>query len=393
MTSDIYLYANHPVIRVDGQYYAATANFVDFLSDLANRSERYVMILPCEEGTAKDVDNCVRLDIQSEVLELSAYRGHMSAIFTTFINAVRLRGLIMQRSAGREFCLAGPGPNSMMFWLSFFLPQCRRFYFFIRGDTVETIRHIYRRKWWGSLPVLVSSLFQWRIFRLLQSGKASVFTFGERLKKKYSRYGGDVYTIAPLITSAISEYEKESEREDSHEFRVVYVGRLSAEKGILELVSAVVRLLNDGMPLQLTIIGDGYLKSDICSQVENSGYADKIIVSGHVPAGPVLWDYLDRSDLLCLPSKTEGTPRVIVEAFARKLPVLATSVGSIPFMFPGDVVLMEGGQSDDICASLQWCVNNREELMEKGLHGQEGVFQYLLSYNSERVDAVMGKGC
>ena len=45
---------------------------------------------------------------------------------------------------------------------------------------------------------------------------------------------------------------------------------------------------------------------------------------------------MQAADLLCLPSKNEGVPNVILEAFASGLPVLASRVGGIPEVLNAD---------------------------------------------------------
>ncbi|GMN13368.1 glycosyltransferase family 4 protein [Altererythrobacter sp. MTPC7] len=101
---------------------------------------------------------------------------------------------------------------------------------------------------------------------------------------------------------------------------VLYVGRLSAEKGVRQLVDAW-----RGVPdLRLTLVGDGPLRRDL----EERAPAN-VFFAGHTDAAGVA-RYMAGAKLLVMPSLWyEGFPLTIVEAFARGLPVIASDIGSL----------------------------------------------------------------
>jgi glycosyltransferase involved in cell wall biosynthesis len=90
---------------------------------------------------------------------------------------------------------------------------------------------------------------------------------------------------------------------------VLFVGRLSAEKGILELVEAA-----RGLPLR--IVGDGPLRAQVPGAV------------GFVPPG-ALGPWYERAAVVAVPSRREGYGVVAREAMAWGRPVVAGAVGGL----------------------------------------------------------------
>ena len=60
------------------------------------------------------------------------------------------------------------------------------------------------------------------------------------------------------------------------------------------------------------------------------GVATRVQFPGHVASGDAVRAELDRADLFVLPSRQEGLPRAMIEAMARGLPCIGSTVGGIP---------------------------------------------------------------
>jgi glycosyltransferase involved in cell wall biosynthesis len=87
---------------------------------------------------------------------------------------------------------------------------------------------------------------------------------------------------------------------------------------------------------------------------------------------------LDESTLLVLPSRSEGMGRVIVEAFCRARPVVASRVGGIPDLVQDGVngLLVEPGDSQALAGALVRVLTDRElaERLAAGAHSSAGLW-------------------
>jgi glycosyltransferase involved in cell wall biosynthesis len=118
-------------------------------------------------------------------------------------------------------------------------------------------------------------------------------------------------------------------------FRLLAVGRLAEQKGFPTLIEAMVEVANRGVPVELTILGDGPMRGLLQDMINRSGLQDRVRMPGWRDEAGVRAD-LAGSHALVLPSYAEGLPVVLMEAMAAARPVIATWVAGIPeLVHPG----------------------------------------------------------
>jgi glycosyltransferase involved in cell wall biosynthesis len=110
------------------------------------------------------------------------------------------------------------------------------------------------------------------------------------------------------------------------------VGRLSAEKGFNDLLEAAAIARQDTPEFRLVIVGEGPERLRLESSVSRLGLTGVALLPGH-DNDMAPWYALAYA--LLMPSHSEGSPNVLLEAMAAGLPVVATTVGGIPEIAAG----------------------------------------------------------
>jgi glycosyltransferase involved in cell wall biosynthesis len=108
--------------------------------------------------------------------------------------------------------------------------------------------------------------------------------------------------------------------------RLIFVGRLTAIKGLRVLLEAFIKARETRANLHLTLVGDGDDRPYLEQIAEPLGEA--VQFTGYLSQGDVA-KALAATDVLILPSFAEGLPVVLMEALASARPVIATQVGGV----------------------------------------------------------------
>lgn len=180
------------------------------------------------------------------------------------------------------------------------------------------------------------------LFKLLIKLSDRILCQGENWKNFFEnelKVPGDKLIIFPSWTATPEllafghernrNFELFCNASDNANFRIVFVGWIEKEKGVLELVDAFIEFNKKFPNAQLIFVGDGTLRGFIESETIKHGIESSIKVTGWLAHSEVIDQYLN-SDLFILPSYNEGLPNSMIEAMCCKIPCVLTAVGSIP---------------------------------------------------------------
>jgi len=159
-----------------------------------------------------------------------------------------------------------------------------------------------------------------------------------------------------IPTNTISNRDfKKIKREKQNVARILFVGRVTQEKGIEELINAV-QILNQKYKRKFILDVVGPYSVDYIAEIKNISRLgfENINFHGFVSFGDTLLDFYDKSDVYILPSYHEGFPHTIWEAAARQLPIICTPVGGIPGLINERMVtFIDKGSVNSIIFALE----------------------------------------
>ena len=108
---------------------------------------------------------------------------------------------------------------------------------------------------------------------------------------------------------------------------IVTIGRLSSEKGHLDLMEAAAELLRVNGRFHLVLVGEGIERPRIEAARRRLGLQNHVTLVGlRADVRP----YYAMADIVAIPSRSEGSPNVLLEAMISCRPIVATRVGGIP---------------------------------------------------------------
>lgn len=119
---------------------------------------------------------------------------------------------------------------------------------------------------------------------------------------------------------------------ESGDVPVLYIGRLSAPKGIFDLFDAIPQVLTKHPRARFVLVGvaeNEAMEPVVRAEAERRGITPRLVFRGSLEGRDKAAAYVT-SRMIVVPSWTEAFPLVIPEAMAAGLPVIATAVGAIP---------------------------------------------------------------
>ncbi len=190
-------------------------------------------------------------------------------------------------------------------------------------------------------------------------------------KEAYDHYTKLGFKVT-LVPNAIDISSLPQQKERRYEKQMIFAGRLSKEKGILDLLEMSEKLPAD---IHLLILGSGPEEEKVKETVKSR---PNIHFLGYTQRDRTI-SLIRGSDILIQPSLVEAISSTLLEAMACKTPIIATNVGGNKELLENDIsgVVIEPNSPQQILDGILDLFSNKEKAMKL----KEEAFKYVQKYD------------
>ena len=172
-----------------------------------------------------------------------------------------------------------------------------------------------------------------------------------------------------------------------HPPQIIFAGRFVEQKNTVGLVHILAEM--NTQDWRCTMIGDGVLFEPTKLAIEEHKLQDRVYLVGWLSPEEVV-EQMRQSDILFMPSKSEGMPVVGVQAMALGLAIIASRVGGFPEMVEEDKNgnLFDPKDADGMKVALEQLISDTEKLEAYRKHSQDLAKRFDLKIIGEEYEEV-----
>ncbi|MBV6625386.1 MAG: glycosyltransferase family 4 protein [Rivularia sp. (in: Bacteria)] len=175
--------------------------------------------------------------------------------------------------------------------------------------------------------------------------------------------------------------------------RLLYVGRLSAAKGLPILLESLVYLKQRYRDVLLTVVGDGSDRAALEQMTVDFGLTDNVKFVGYKSQSEVR-EYFEQTDVFVLSSFAEGVPVVLMEAMAAGVPVVAPQIAGISELVEDNLsgYVIPAGDKTSLAQSIEKLLSDGELRAKFGTAGRNKVEkEFNINLEAQKLYQVMNK--
>ena len=180
----------------------------------------------------------------------------------------------------------------------------------------------------------------WRLRRLCEGACAASYVTERVLQRRYPPAPQAFTThYSSVELPAVAFADAPRAPTPAGVTKLIFIGTMAQlYKGPDVLIDAVGACSRRGLGLELVLVGSGRYQAELESRAVALGLklGRQIHFRGQLTTPEAVRAELDRAHLFVLPSRVEGLPRAMIEAMARALPCLASTVGGIQELLPAE---------------------------------------------------------
>lgn len=340
-----------------------------FIDELARNSDELFLFLFEKNNDEDDIEDYALISNNITLVNMGKFPTfyHRLLFPFKFIN-------ICKEYANRldHFIIRAPTPLSAYLYWS--MKSKTKVSLMIVGDYIKSLPGLEQPLYRKMAIVVLMHFYQFLHLKTIK--KANVLVNSPELFDFFKPLNNQIKLIRTTTLDKNSFFER-SDTCKSEVIKLLYSGRINFAKGLKELVEAL-SILNKQLdkPVELHLVGWEDRGQNIVEllkrQANELNMAHHLFFHGKKKIGEELNSFYRMADIYVIPSYHEGFPRTIWEALSQSTPVIATSVGGIPYYLTdkSNVLLIEPKSVDSIVNAVMLLINDQElrrKLIQNGL--------------------------
>jgi len=171
--------------------------------------------------------------------------------------------------------------------------------------------------------------------------------------------------------------------------RLIIVCAQERWKGTEALIRSIPIIMRDVSGVSLDVVGEGRLLPELKELAGSLGIEKKVRFHGRVGHDGVI-RLLKESDIFCLPTRSEGFPKAVLEALACGLPVITTPVSVLPQLVGMDCgILLEEAVPAAIAKAAKEILSDAERYQAMSEKARQAASEYSLERWRDNIGAVL----
>jgi glycosyltransferase involved in cell wall biosynthesis len=246
----------------------------------------------------------------------------------------------------------------------------------------------------AGVPVIIHTIHGWSFNYRMSSWKRQMYILLEKIAAKFTNkliavtmfdvekglQEGIGYSDQYCVIHSSIEIEKFEKPDkpvsdiktelglDHDKIIVGTVSRMDEQKAPLDFMKVAAKILKSNKQVKFLFVGDGHLRKQVSEFLENNKLTNDVILTGirHDVA-----NMFAVMDIFILTSLWEGLPRVFSQAYAAKLPIVATRVDGASEIIKPELngFLVAPSDIDDMISKIQRLIDDPELRLRMGSYG------------------------
>jgi glycosyltransferase involved in cell wall biosynthesis len=257
--------------------------------------------------------------------------------------------------------------------------------FVIDSDKVKDLEidTRFEKKTGKRLLLIAAKIFTSFILNFCVAASNLTIVVGGGLESRYSRCKRLFKTYASCIREPDilpdQELEKKLEKISKKDpLKVIFAASLRYKKGILTTIRSFEILREKGIPVTLTIFGEGPLKKRAQQIVKDELLNDYVSFANYVPYGSPFYRTLRQYDAVLIPSLSTEQPRLMFDAWANGVAVIASDTEAHCDLVSNGLNgrLFSKGNATELASAIEEISGDRKLLRKLIQNGHEVVKGY-----------------